>query len=142
MKRLTFEGNFCDIALCGEVRGGSFCPWPEGACSQRRTWERLKEYEDTGLFPDEIEGLKASKEEAVRQLAKYTQAEGWTSVKDNLPEYFVCVLVWCAENKCTYAAYRNARDEWHTFDDTPAGQELKHEVTHWKPAPAGPGGAE
>ena len=30
MKRLTFEGNFCDIAMCGEVPGGSFCE--DGAC--------------------------------------------------------------------------------------------------------------
>lgn len=44
MKRLTFEGNFCDIAMCGEVRGGSFCE--DGDCSQRKTWERLKAIED------------------------------------------------------------------------------------------------
>ena len=25
MERLTFEGNFCDIAQCSEVPGGSFC---------------------------------------------------------------------------------------------------------------------
>ena len=44
MKRLTFEGNFCDIATCSEVRGGTFCE--DGACSQRKTWERLKAIED------------------------------------------------------------------------------------------------
>ena len=44
MKRLTFEGNFCDIAMCDEVRGGSFCE--DGDCSQRKTWERLKAIED------------------------------------------------------------------------------------------------
>lgn len=44
MKRLTFDGNFCDIAMCGEVRGGSFCE--DGFCSQRKTWERLKAIED------------------------------------------------------------------------------------------------
>ena len=44
MKRLTFEGNFCDIAMCGEVRGGSFCE--DGDCSRRKTWERLKAIED------------------------------------------------------------------------------------------------
>ena len=44
MDRLTFEGDFCDIAMCGEVRGGSFCE--DGACSQRKVWERLKHYED------------------------------------------------------------------------------------------------
>lgn len=42
--RITFEGNFCEIALCQETPGGSFCE--DGTCSQRRVWERLKEYED------------------------------------------------------------------------------------------------
>lgn len=44
MERLTFEGNFCDIAQCLETPGGSFCE--DGACTQRKVWERLKEYED------------------------------------------------------------------------------------------------
>ena len=44
MERLTFDGDFCDIAMCLETRGGSFCE--EGACSQRKVWERLKYYED------------------------------------------------------------------------------------------------
>lgn len=43
-ERLTFEGYFCDIAMCLNTRGGSFCE--DGYCSQRRVWERLKEYED------------------------------------------------------------------------------------------------
>lgn len=43
-KRITFEGNFCEIARCLETPGGSFCE--DGTCSQRRVWERLKEYED------------------------------------------------------------------------------------------------
>lgn len=41
MPRLTFEGNFCDIAMCRE----NPCPY-NGMCSQRQTWERLKAYED------------------------------------------------------------------------------------------------
>lgn len=44
MERLTFEGNFCDIAMCTELRYGSYCE--DGACSQRKVWERLKAYED------------------------------------------------------------------------------------------------
>lgn len=55
MERLTFEGNFCDIAQCSEVPGGSFCE--DGACSQKKVWERLKAYEDTGLTP---EGIKSA----------------------------------------------------------------------------------
>lgn len=56
MERITFEGNFCDIAMCMETPGGSFCE--DGACSQRKVWERLKQYEDTGLSPEEITGGK------------------------------------------------------------------------------------
>lgn len=52
MERLTFEGNFCDIAQCESVPGGSFCE--NGSCSQREVWERLKAYEDTGLTPEKV----------------------------------------------------------------------------------------
>lgn len=52
MERLTFEGNFCAFAQCSEVPGGSFCE--NGACSQKKVWERLKAYEDTGLEPEDI----------------------------------------------------------------------------------------
>lgn len=49
MERLTFEGNFCEIVQCKEVK----CPY-DTACSQKQVWERLKAYEDTGLTPEEI----------------------------------------------------------------------------------------
>lgn len=52
MERLTFDGNFCDIAQCCNVPGGSFCE--DGACSQKKVWTRLKSYEDTGLTPKEV----------------------------------------------------------------------------------------
>ena len=39
MKRLTFEGNFCDISMCT----GFNCSRP---CDQRKSWERLKAIED------------------------------------------------------------------------------------------------
>jgi hypothetical protein len=54
MKRLTYEGNFCDIAVCDP--GESGCP--KGGCSSKKVWERLKAYEDTGLTPEEVERLK------------------------------------------------------------------------------------
>ena len=50
MERLTFDGNFCDIAQCREQP----CPY-HGSCSQREVWERLKSYEDTGLSPVGLE---------------------------------------------------------------------------------------
>ena len=46
MERLTFDGNFCDISKCGY----RVCPY-DGNCSQKQVWERLREYEDTGLSP-------------------------------------------------------------------------------------------
>ena len=49
MERLTFEGNFCEIARCKEVK----CPY-DTDCSQKQVWERLQAYEDTGLTPEEI----------------------------------------------------------------------------------------
>lgn len=46
MERLTFDGNFCDIAQCREP------PCQHGGnCSQKQVWERLKAYEDTELTP-------------------------------------------------------------------------------------------
>ena len=62
MPRLTFEGNFCDIAMCRE----NPCPY-NGMCSQRQTWERLKAYEDAGLEPEDLK--KAFNETAILKLA-------------------------------------------------------------------------
>ena len=55
MERLTFDGNFCDIAQCISTPGGSFCE--DGTCSARKIWERLKAYEVTGLTPEEVTAL-------------------------------------------------------------------------------------
>lgn len=49
MKRLTFDGNFCDISQCRELP----CPHST-ACMQRQVWEKLKDYEDIGLEPEEV----------------------------------------------------------------------------------------
>ena len=54
MERLTFEGNFCDIARCGYPT----CPYKDG-CSQKRVWERLKQYEGSGLSPEDAANLHA-----------------------------------------------------------------------------------
>lgn len=78
MERLTFDGNFCDIAQCMETPGGSFCE--NGTCSQKEVWLRLKDYEDTGLTPEQCENAKViieiafsddtSKAERIRELLK------------------------------------------------------------------------
>lgn len=49
MDRLTFDGNFCDISQCREL------PCQHGGgCTQRQVWERLKQYEDLGFEPEEV----------------------------------------------------------------------------------------
>ena len=82
MERLTFEGNFCDIAQCRELP----CPY-NGACSQREVWERLKAYEDTGLTPErcaefaraDAEGryivMRDAKQEGVDRLRELAEVD-------------------------------------------------------------------
>ena len=59
MDRLTFEGDFCTIAMCQE----NPCQY-DNSCTQREVWERLKAYEDTGLEPEDISALCAMSERA------------------------------------------------------------------------------
>ena len=54
MERLTFEGNFCDIAQCACMK----CPYDTN-CSQKQVWERLKQYEDSKLSPEDAANLHA-----------------------------------------------------------------------------------
>ena len=71
MERLTFDGNFCDIAQCESVPGGSYCE--NGNCSQREVWERLKMYEDIGLPPDIIREYKKFEDELVSDGLSYAK---------------------------------------------------------------------
>jgi hypothetical protein len=54
MERMTFEGNFCDIAQCACMK----CPY-DTDCSQKQVWERLKAYEDSKLSPEDAANLHA-----------------------------------------------------------------------------------
>ncbi len=69
MKRLTFEGNFCEIARCGYPT----CPYKDG-CSQKQVWEQLKRYEDTKRTPEQIEALEAAI--MGKEVAQITEFEG------------------------------------------------------------------
>lgn len=53
MERLTFEGNFCDIAQCRELP----CKY-DGNCTQKQVWERLKQFEDAFGTPEKAERVK------------------------------------------------------------------------------------
>lgn len=67
MERMTFEGNFCDIARCGYPT----CPYKDG-CSQKQVWARLKRYEDTKRTPEQIEALEAAiMGKAVAQITEF-----------------------------------------------------------------------
>lgn len=74
MERITFEGNFCDISMCRE----NPCPY-NGMCSQRQTWERLKEYEDTGLEPEQVMELKSFTQGGIHKVD-----DGWKHVQELL----------------------------------------------------------
>ena len=100
--------------------------------------EKLIEILRKPIFPHELV-------DPIEAVADYLLDSGvtvqeWISVKDMLPDYFTSVLVWCPGNKCIYAAYRNARQEWYTFDDTIAGHVVVNMVTHWMPLPQPPKG--
>ena len=59
MERLTFEGNFCDIAQCGDL----VCQ-QSGTCTQRLVWERLKQFEDAVQTPEKAAWAKKTIEMA------------------------------------------------------------------------------
>ena len=59
MERLTFEGNFCDIAQCRDLP----CKYG-GNCTQRMVWERLKQFEDAVQTPEKAAWAKKTIEMA------------------------------------------------------------------------------
>lgn len=59
MERLTFEGNFCDIAQCRELP----CKY-DGTCTQKEVWERLKQFEDAVQTPEKAAWAKKTIEMA------------------------------------------------------------------------------
>lgn len=78
MERLTFDGNFCEISQCWELP----CPHRD-SCTQRKVWEKLKAYEDTGLTPEEVNDVMAKAKlasafgvaaERLRELAEADKA--------------------------------------------------------------------
>ena len=76
MERLTFEGNFCEIAMCEHF----VCPHKHN-CSQKQVWERLKAYEDAGLSPQacaearEIEETLSSYDYSISRMVELMKAD-------------------------------------------------------------------
>lgn len=59
MERLTFEGDFCDIAKCAYRA----CPHDLN-CTQKQVWERLKQFEDVFKTPEKATWAKQTIEMA------------------------------------------------------------------------------
>ena len=59
MERLTFEGDFCDIAKCAYRA----CPHDLN-CTQKQVWERLKQFEDVFKTPEKAAWAKQTIEMA------------------------------------------------------------------------------
>lgn len=77
MERLTFNGNFCEIAQCRDLpcqNGGS--------CSPRKVWERLKEYEDSGLTPEECAVYGEADREGRYIVLRDAEAEGVARLRE------------------------------------------------------------
>lgn len=76
MERLTFEGNFCNIAQCRELP----CPY-NGSCTQRMVWKRPKAYEDAGLSPQacaearEIEETLSGYDYSISRMVELMKAD-------------------------------------------------------------------
>lgn len=76
MERLTFEGNFCDIAQCRDLA----CQ-QSGNCTQKEVWERLKAYEDAGLSPQacaearEIEETLSGYDYSISRMVELMKAD-------------------------------------------------------------------
>lgn len=76
MERLTFEGNFCDLAQCRD----SACR-QSGTCTMKEVWERLKAYEDAGLSPQacaearEIEEALSSYDYSISRMVELMKAD-------------------------------------------------------------------
>ena len=100
MDRLTFEGNFCEIARCACVK----CPYDTN-CSQKQVWERLKQYEDTKRTPEQIEAMEAAI--MGKAVAQITEFEGLPIAR--LRELAVadkdgrCVVLPCKVGDTVYA---------------------------------------
>lgn len=113
MERLTFDGNFCDIAQCREL------PCPHGgSCTQRKVWEKLKAYEDSGFTPVEIKSLYAEWDvmmsvlnsigggyERLRELAEADKDGGEEDVVETVP------VVRC-ENCLYWVSGKNECESW------------------------------
>lgn len=124
MERLTFDGLFCDIAKCKETPGGTFCE--DGACSQRKVWERLKEYEDTGLEPEQVSELKGFIQGGIHKVD-----DGWAHVQELLDAEKAghLVVLPCKVGDTVYCVLEDSPVYYPETDGWYISEETVHEIT-------------
>lgn len=133
MDRLTFDGNFCDIAMCGETRGGSFCE--AGACTQRKVWERLKAYEDSGLTPEQVQNMRwipveeGLPKEHYSVFAKDKGTNRWNSYMWESQSDSCNVVVQFKDGSRMVTSCRTQDGKWARHPM------LKGNITHWMQLP-------
>lgn len=95
--------------------------------------ERLAQYEDTGLTPEEINKLDTQRK-AMAALADSYKAEipSWIPVSDRLPESGQRVIVCRKDGRVEQGVYLGVNGWWKVY-----GTNTKS-VTHWMPLPAAP----
>ena len=137
MDRLTFEGDFCTIAMCRE----NPCPY-DNSCTQREVWERLKAYEDTGMEPEEVAALREQESncpeiEAIKGVDFDQFNHGWIPVAERLPENDNEVLT--ASGQTVQILFYDHDDaDWYTVDSDISVHLFCDNVTHWMPLPEPP----
>lgn len=112
MGRLTQkdeQGNWCIQGL----------PWRDiypGAVITRNTYERiygvsqkLMEYEDTGLTPEQIRQIDVLYAKKCREVADLQKAQRWIPVEERLPEDEEMVMVTCQ----TKSGRRSVNRAWY-----------------------------
>lgn len=111
--------------------------------------QRLADYEDAGLTPEEITHMTAEYNKTLSCETCPLDSMRWISVEDRLPEHRKSVLVYCPEFDNIYCAdYRSKEDDifsligkWFYFEQG-VGNIILEEVTHWMALPRPPKGEE
>ena len=139
MEDLGCNDEYCkDCEFCNDIDG---CVHRQKEIIADRLIANGVTVQENVKMSDEIlKKLKNAPITIYKSEPSIVTVQEWIPVTERLPDYFTSVLVWCPGNKCIYAAYRNARQEWYTFDDTIAGHVVVNMVTHWMPLPNPPKG--
>ena len=102
MERLTFEGNFCDIAQCHLLP----CKY-DNSCTQKQVWERLKAYEATELTPKDCAEYREFEDEIIASGKTFARVvELLRADKENRVTILPCKVgdtVWAILDSTKYA---------------------------------------